>query len=548
MRSVAVGVDFGSQFVKLAKLRRRGQHLVVERLLKFARTEMVASELRAAGLGASGAVVGIPGRGAILRYTSVPPVPAYRLKMIVEYEIGELAAKSGEAVSSDYKVLNLPRDISQDFSVMVAMSKDEFVRDYMLQLGSAGIDVAVALPAPVALYNTFLALGVYEEDTNYLLVDIGATNVDMAIVGGKELFYARSIGRGADDFTEAVSEVLRVGFPEAERIKCSEGAILIAGWSSDRQKNISDALRGAADRLYSTLSSSINFGLRQINQKDLKVDKICLFGGGSNIPGLPEYLASLFGKEVIAHQLRTLMHGQEGPAGRIRLEDSLPDLDVSGASEQLREFATAIGLAASKLDVSFWSMDLMPAEEKKKRLFRERTVFLYAAGAVLALFLLVRLITAGTESTKVQERCDVLQSRLEEAKQRQFALRKITKENDQVTSALRHAADVTERGTFLTELLFLIRKVEITPKGIKIDEIVLRNYPAEDESARKEISVLIRGRVMSQTGDEYDIVRRFSDQLEKAKIVKSAAIDPSLTRRAREEFNFEIVVTSGRVK
>ena len=89
MGSVSVGVDFGSQFVKFARVRRRGQNFEVERLVKIPRAtsevaQTVASGLKQAGLRASGAVLGVSGRGAIIRYTMVPPVPAYRLKMIMD--------------------------------------------------------------------------------------------------------------------------------------------------------------------------------------------------------------------------------------------------------------------------------------------------------------------------------------------------------------------------------------------------------------------------------------------------------------------------------
>ena len=247
MGSVAIGVDFGSQYVKFAKLRRSGTRIRVERLVKIPRTttgaaEQIAAGLKQAGLRVSGAAMGVSGRGAIIRYTTVPAVPAYRLKMIMDYEIGELAGRSSEAVSSDYKVLNVPREVSQDFTVMVAMSKDEYVRESMFELELAGSPVSDVLPTPLALCNAFLGLGAYEEGNTCLVVDLGATNIDIAIVNEKDLFFARSIGRGADDFTEALSEALAVGFPEAERIKIAEGLIATGGWRSDLEKRISDAL------------------------------------------------------------------------------------------------------------------------------------------------------------------------------------------------------------------------------------------------------------------------------------------------------------------
>ncbi len=553
MGSVAVGVDFGSQYVKFARLRRRGQNVEVERLVKIPRAtsdtaEQIASGLRQAGLRASGGVMGVSGRGAIIRYTMVPPVPAHRLKMIMDYEIGELAGKSSEAVSSDYKILSIPREVSQDFTVMVAMSKDEYVRGAMFELGSAGVRIAHILPTPIALYNTFLGLGIYEEGKTYLVADIGATNIDVAIVNDRDLFFARSIGRGADDFTEVLSETLAVGFPEAERVKLTEGVIARSGWRSEREKQISDALTGAADRLHATLNSSVGFAGRQLKLKRIKIDKVVLLGGGSNLPGLAEHLARSFDVEAVAPDLHSLLGVAGGTAGRLHLVEALPPGDVSGSSAGMREFGTAIGLALSQIDPSCYAMDLVPAEEKKKRFFRERTVFLYAAGAVLLIFLVVRLAAAWRERGVAVSRQEKVAARLDEAQQRLFALREITKENARMTSAIGRLTKITEQGNFMAQLLFLTRRQDVTPGEIEITDMELRDTSAVEEGRVGPIGVLIRGKVSSQTGDQHDIVSQFKDQLLKTELVKSAGIDPSRTGDVRGEFRFEIAVYAGRAK
>lgn len=554
MGNVSIGVDFGNQSIKLARLRRRRERILVERLLRIERTDSdtigaIAAAVREAGMRASGAVMGISGRGAIIRYTSVPPVPAYRLKMIMEYEMGELAGKSPEAISSDYRVLNLPRDVSQEFTLMVAMSKDQFVQESMSGLTAAGIGVSHVLPAPLALYNTFLALGGYEEEKTYLVVDIGAGNVDMVIVREKDLFFARSVGGGADEFTEILGEALGLIFSEAQKVKESEGIIATSNWTSDRQQRISKALSAAADRLHTTLNSSISFARNQLKLKELKIDKVYLFGGGSNLPGLPEYLTQLFDIEVIAPSLLELAQAPVERDLRLDLAQSLPAQDLSAASPALREFTAAIGLALSQLDPSLYSMDLMPAEEKKKRLFKERTVFLYAAGAILVFFLIVRLVVAGMESAASEERHGRLESLLSEAEDRLSALRVVNEESDQTSATIQHLTGLTEPGHFLTRLLFLTRKREVMPPEIQITEMLLREPLKSEEGGACATSVVIRGRVMSRTGNEFEIVQQFHDRLIKSGAVKSAAIDPSSTGSDNKGgFRFEMTVRSDRTK
>jgi len=551
--SVAVGIDYGNQYVKFATLRRRGQQLVIERLVKVPRSvsetgQQIGDGLRLAGLKASKGVLGVSGRGAIIRYTTVPPVPVHRLKIIMDYEIGELAGKSAEAVSSDYKVLNIAREASEDFTVMVAMSKDQYVKESMDSLRKAGMGVADILPTPLAVYNTAIGLGLYEEDKTMLVVDIGATNVDIAIMKGRDLLFARSIGRGADDFTESVSEALGVGFPEAERIKVSQGYIANSGWRTEEEKQISDALSGAADRLHGMLNSSLGFAAKQLKIKDIKPDHVILVGGGSNLPGLSEHIARMFETEVIMPDFLQTFRNAGGQIGQFHLAESIPPGDFSGASPELREFSTAIGLAVSRLDASFYSMNLIPAEEKKKRIFKEQTVYLYVAGAILLLFLMVRLAAAWREQGVAVEREVKLDERLEEAGQRLFELRKITKENAQITSAIQRLSKVTGKGAFLTELLFLTRDKNVTPSEILITEMQLKETVSSEETQIVPAAVIIRGQVDSQTGNEYDIVRRFRDRLVETDLVMTAKIDPSRTAENRGEFRFEMLVSVGRAK
>ena len=138
--------------------------------------------------------------------------------------------------------------------------------------------------------------------------------------------------------------------------------------------------------------------------------------------------------------------------------------------------------------------------------------------------------------------------RLDEAQQRLFALREITKENARMTSAIGRLTKITQQGNFMTQLLFLTRRQDVTPGEIEITDMELRDSSADEEGRVQPVSVLIRGRVNSKTEDQHDIVSQFKDQLLKTELVKSAEIDPSRTGDVKGEFRFEIVVYVGRTK
>jgi type IV pilus assembly protein PilM len=545
---VGLGVDAGNRFIKVAKVRRKDSLLVVERLLKVPRgaPEETLSNLilrmREGNLSARNVVIGVSGRGSILRYTHIPPVPDFRLKLIMEYEMAELVGKSAESISSDYKLLNIPTDPGQDYTVLIAMARDEYVTETIDLLRGAGIGTRSALPASLALYNTFLALCQYEEKQTYLVVDIGAANTDIAIVGERDLYFARSVGKGADDFTEAISSALGVTVEEAERIKLREGVIRSGGWADDRQKRISECLAQAADRFYSVLNSTLGFAKTQLKLKNLKIDRVFLFGGGAALPGLSERLTSSFGVPVIVPNL--LAHRGESEElqamdRRLRLGDSLLPEDAACASATLSEFACAIGLAVSELDSAFLSLDIMPRAIRKKREFKEKTVFLYVAAAACVVFLITRFAGAISDSWTAAARQGTLQQVAGDCQQRLAQFEKITGENEKVENSLSVAAKVADAGSFVTSLLFLLRETEAVPRQIKIEEIILKR-----ENVAQKVSAILKGEVVAERGNEFALLREFREKLKNHRLIEDAVIDPSRTQELQRRFLFEMTVTA----
>jgi type IV pilus assembly protein PilM len=548
LKKVAVGIDPGARFIKLAKVRRRGSLLVIERLLKVPRDtpeetlKNFIRRMRETDFTAGDAVVGVSGRGAILRYTHVPPVPDSRLKLIMEYEMAELAGKSAESVSSDYRLLNIPTDLHQDFTVLVAMSRDNYVTEIMDFLREAGIRVRSVLPGPVALYNTFLALCQFEENKTYLAADIGAENTEVAVISGRNLYFARNIGKGADEFTEAISSALRIQSYEAEKIKVSEGAIKRTGWAGDRERLISESLAQAADRFYSVINSTLGFAKTQLKLKDLKIDRVFLFGGGAALPGLSDHLTDSFGVPVTVPDL--LVHRSESEElraidRRLRLGDTLPPEDFAAVTANLSEFACAVGLAVSELDSTFIALDIMPTALKKKREFSHKTVFLYAAAMACAVFLITRFAGAVSESWTTAARNEKLQQIAMDCENRLARFRETKAENEKIENTLSAAVGLADAGSFATNLLFLLRKTEVVPHQVRIEEFALRR-----DNATRDVWATLKGEVVTERGNEFAILRQLRENLKNQKLIKDAVIDPSKTQELQGRFFFEITVTA----
>ncbi len=388
------GVDIASRSAKIVKVTCAGGGYILERALhvpfpaanpdtsiwKEQAAALIRKAIAESGMKIPRAVLGISGRDAIIRYSRIPPVQPWRLKMIMKYQVEEMAGKQEAGVTSDYRILNLPRGHLDEFTLLVAMAKNEFVSNRLEVMKKAGIMPVSACPSPIALHNTFVALGTWEEDKTYLLMDVGRDNTDIAIAKNGELYFARTASMGGEAFTKALAEETGQSEEFAEKMKMEEGVIKIDGHVTQREENISNALMSTAAQVANMITSTLQFARSQTRIRDLAVDKVVLSGGGSRLRGFVEYMATSLGMNVEYMNM----------AGAMR--NTLPPGDKAQFSSAMLELACPVGLAASEGGRRFVSMDLLPDEYRSEREFKEHTRFIYVAG-VLALVFLITLFS-----------------------------------------------------------------------------------------------------------------------------------------------------------
>jgi type IV pilus assembly protein PilM len=391
--NVGIGIDIGGGHVRVVQLEKRSGAYAVTAALKFFVSDIpdedynidletasaISGALREAGLDAKNRIIGISGKDLILRYTEVPPVPDWRLRMIMDFEINEMAGRAGGDLSADFQLLNVPQNEAGNFTVMVALAKNMFLDHRLETLNRVGMKAADMCPASLALFNAYLVNEDITPGETTLVVDIGARNTEMFIQRDGALLFARNVSAGGNIFTNGIVENLRIPFPEAEKLKKSEGTVSHKGAlkaTDARMESLYGALTSVAQQFAALLRSSVMFCKSQLKMQDLAIDRILLSGGGSRLRGLRENLGNSF--KVPCEVFN--------PMQNVVLEVDDPDVEEK-IIDAPREWAVAIGLAKIAMGDGVMDLRLLPEEYKKKRLFRERTVFLIGAGAVAVLFL-----------------------------------------------------------------------------------------------------------------------------------------------------------------
>lgn len=167
--------------------------------------------------------VGASGKTTGIKYLQVPPVPPWRLDMLVKYEVQEKGSDK-EPTAFDYQILGVP-EVGGQYTVMIGTCHEATSKE-LLDIGKAGGlgEVEVDLKA-LALYNAYYHGHGYDADKTVLIADIGADEMTVLLCRNGALYYARSILGGGRRFTQVLADELKIELAEAEELKKSQAEI-----------------------------------------------------------------------------------------------------------------------------------------------------------------------------------------------------------------------------------------------------------------------------------------------------------------------------------
>jgi Tfp pilus assembly PilM family ATPase/Tfp pilus assembly protein PilN len=376
MARTVTGVDIGRRTTEFLRGSWKGKTFQVTDFAVSHHAEGdVAGAWRASEIGfkPTSARVGLTGRDVNVRYTRVPRVPDWQLRKLMRFEVEEVGGQSGSEVASDFNVLpNLPEVEGEDV-VILAMAREALLEDHLAGLKSVGGTLDAYTPLSIALYNAWLRFGAIHDET-VLLANIGHENLDVILVRGPDLLFARNLSGGGSLFDAAIAERFGVSPLKAEEIKKEHATLETLGaWKDANQEKASRACQVAAGQLLSLLQSTVAFCKSQVKLQGLRVDRVLLCGGGALLKGLPKYLGN----------------GMNVP---VELFDPFQVVDLTKLAPESAELLTenrleavgALGLATMASDPEAYSIEILPTKVAKARQFWGGTVFLIAAG-VLAL-------------------------------------------------------------------------------------------------------------------------------------------------------------------
>ncbi len=327
------GIDIGTNHVRLAELgrgstyslRAYGQAPIASGIAqsdskldiqKLAKT--ISDLVKYSKVSSRNAVSAIPGTSVFNATIKLPPMSQTELEKAIKYQAEQNIPLKIEDVKYDYQILNRDQT-TKELTVMIIAATKNKVNQMIELLTQAGLNVlaletsTVALARSLSLPNVPVAM----------ILDIGITTTDIAVVDGGVLAQTRSFPLAGFGMTRAISQNLSLDMEQAEQFKRR------FGFSKDKlEGQVYRSIEPIFRDILEEASRSASF-FEEVSGK--KIERIILTGGSSRLPLMAEFVKSHLNVDV----------SFGNPWANVSHKSSQGDK----INEVAPEFATAVGLA-----------------------------------------------------------------------------------------------------------------------------------------------------------------------------------------------------------
>jgi type IV pilus assembly protein PilM len=339
----AVGLDIGSSSVKAVELKAVGKGFKV---VAFA-IEPVPPDSIVDGAIIDGAAVAdairrlfenkafktkdvaasLSGNAVIVKKINLPVMTAAELAESIYWEAEQYIPFDIQDVNLDYQILNpgTGADSTGTMDVLLVAAKKEKIADYTGVISQAGrVPVVVDVDA-FALQNAYEMNYGLEPDAVVVLLNAGASAININILTGDQSLFTRDISIGGNAYTEAVQKELNLPFESAEQLKKNlpvEGSTF---------EEVVPVLHAMTENVLLEIQKTFDF-FKATATSD-RIDRIVLSGGASRVEGFAEALQERFSTTVELFD----------PFKKIAFDAA--KLGITDAEAMIPTAAVAVGLA-----------------------------------------------------------------------------------------------------------------------------------------------------------------------------------------------------------
>jgi type IV pilus assembly protein PilM len=234
----------------------------------------------------------LSGNAVIVKKISLPVMTEAELAESIYWEAEQYIPFDIQDVNLDYQILDAGRgpDSKGTMDVLLVAAKKEKIADYLGVITQAGRTAVVVDVDAFALQNAYEANYGLEPQSVVVLLNAGASAININILAGEQSVFTRDISSGGNAYTEAVQKELNLPFESAELLKKGEA---VDGVTFEEVKPV---LHAMTENVLLEIQKTFDF-FKATASSD-RIDRIVLSGGASRVDGFAQALEERFGAPV----------------------------------------------------------------------------------------------------------------------------------------------------------------------------------------------------------------------------------------------------------
>ena len=304
-----VGLDIGSSAVKAVELKPAGKGY---RVAAFGAEPLPPDSIVDGAIIDSTAVAGairrlfeanknfkskevcasLSGNAVIVKKITLPVMTEAELGESIYWEAEQYIPFDIQDVNLDYQILDpgTGPDSRGSMDVLLVAAKKEKIGDYTSVIAQAGKTPLIVDVDAFALQNAFEVNYGLEPGKVVVLLNAGASAININILQGDQSVFTRDISMGGNAYTEAVQKELDLPFESAEQLK---KGIPVDGATFEEAQPV---LRAITENVLLEIQKTFDF-FKATASSD-QIDRLMVSGGASRVDGFREMLQERFSAPV----------------------------------------------------------------------------------------------------------------------------------------------------------------------------------------------------------------------------------------------------------
>ncbi|HZI86194.1 MAG TPA: type IV pilus assembly protein PilM [Pyrinomonadaceae bacterium] len=297
-----VGLDIGSSSVKAVELNKKGNALQLVNL-GFENLQpdtivdgqimelnnvanVITSIFTEHQIKTSRVAAGVSGHSVIVKNIVLPQMSEDELQESFSWHAEEHIPFDISDVNLDYQVTSSSTDA---LNVLMAACKSDKIANVKQAIQLAGKQPVVIDVDAFALQNCYEVNYQPKPGDVVALLNIGSSTMNINILNGDRSVFARDASVGGNQYTSLLQKELGLTYEQAEAAK--RGYALPDGVEA---RPIQPIIETVSDILALEIRKTMDFYRATAEESEEAIQKILIAGGGSKLPGLPDYLSRRF--------------------------------------------------------------------------------------------------------------------------------------------------------------------------------------------------------------------------------------------------------------